>query len=256
MKYRYLIIAGLLWSCEAEKVTLEFDCATTPIVITNETTDAACNSSTGSIDASASGGTEPYTFSIGTESNGTGLFTSLPGGSYTLIVTDANGCSSTETIAVANADGVNFSEVAANDAGCGTSNGTISATVAGGAEPYSFELSGVGTSADGHYTGLAVGNYDLTVTDDNGCSSTQEIDILSGISLNDDVMPIIQANCATSSCHGGSQSPNMSTKENIINSSSRILARASAGTMPPSGKIPDADISKISCWVNDSTPNN
>ncbi len=69
-------------------------------------------------------------------------------------------------------------------------------------------------------------------------------------------MPIIQANCATSSCHGGSQSPNMSTKENIINSSSRILARASAGTMPPSGKIPDADISKISCWVNDSTPNN
>ncbi|HCX21078.1 MAG: hypothetical protein CMB80_20220 [Flammeovirgaceae bacterium] len=256
MKYRYLIIAGLIWGCEGEQVAIEFDCSTTTLSISSETTDAACNTSTGAIDASVSGGLEPYTFSIGSESNETGSFNSLAGGNYTLSVTDANGCTTSETIAVANADGVNFTEVTSNDAGCGSSNGTINATVSGGEEPYSFALNGSGSSSNGSFNGLDAGSYDVTVTDNNGCSTTQTVDILSGISLNDDILSIVNTNCATPSCHGGSQSPNLSGGENVIARGDRILARASAGTMPPSGKLPDATIEKIACWVNDGKPNN
>lgn len=250
------ICSILFSSCEGEKVELDFDCSTTILTVNPVITNAACNQASGSVEITVSGGLEPYTFVLGTESNNTGLFTGLEGGSYSLTITDDNACSTTQSITITNADGVNFEEIVVNESGCGASNGNITATVTGGAGPYAFQLSDNGTSTDGVFTGLPSGSYELTVTDDNECSTTQSVDILSGISLEDDILPIITQNCAISGCHAGSQSPNLSTLENIVDRGDRILARTSAGTMPPSGKLSDSDISKISCWVNDGKPNN
>src|SRR6185369_8474548 len=57
-------------------------------------TDALCNgTSTGSATISATGGTTPYT--------GTGLITGLAAGTYSYTVTDANGCTSSVSITIA-----------------------------------------------------------------------------------------------------------------------------------------------------------
>ncbi len=256
MKYRYLILGSLLWACDSEVVEVPFDCSTTSISIETEVTAATCNEENGSVIASVIGGASPYTFTLGSETNELGSFPSLAGGSYSLEVTDANKCSATATVTITNADGVNFTDVQTTDAACGSSDGTIAATASGGEEPYSFQLSSVGSSSDGNYSQLAPGSYDLTVTDENGCSSTQEVSILSGISLDDDIMPIISTNCAISGCHGGSRSPNLIDAADVIENASRILARTSAGTMPPSGKLSDNLINQIECWVNDGTPSN
>ncbi|MBR08386.1 MAG: hypothetical protein CMP48_12010 [Rickettsiales bacterium] len=254
MKYRYLIIASLIWGCDGEQVAIEFDCSVTTLTISSEITNAACNLSTGSIDATVSGGQEPYSFSIGTESNETGSFNSLAAGSYTLNVIDGNGCTTNEIITIANADGVNFTEVTSNDAGCGNSNGTITALASGGTEPYNFELNGSQTSANGSFSGLEIGSYEVTVTDSNGCSSTQSIEILSGISLENDIMPIISNNCI--GCHQ-STSPILETKNQVISNASRILDATSNGRMPQGqAKLDQTLIDKISCWVNDGAPNN
>lgn len=52
----------------------------------------------GSVQLTASGGTEPYTYTIGAESNNTGFFGSLATGTYTYTVTDANGCEVTGSV--------------------------------------------------------------------------------------------------------------------------------------------------------------
>lgn len=73
-------------------------------------------------------------------------------------------------------------------------------------------------------------------------------------SLTEDVIPIINANCAISGCHvTGFRSPDFSKKENIITAASSIKFRTQSRTMPPSssGKSLSLDeIETISCWVD------
>ncbi|WP_421875083.1 SprB repeat-containing protein [Marinoscillum sp.] len=251
-----LLIVFLLWGCESEKVEKVVDCSATNLQLEVSTTDASCNAADGSITLSVSGGQGPYTFEVGAQTNDNGEFNSLNGGSYTAKVTDANGCSTSQTVQVANADGVNIDAVTVTEAGCGTSQGSVSANAVGGTSPYTYMLSDHGTSADGVFDAIAAGTYELTITDDAGCSSSQSVEVLSGVSLASDIAPIIEQNCALSGCHANSQSPNLSSLENIRTNASRIQSRTSAGTMPPSGKLPDAEIDLITCWVNDGAPNN
>lgn len=44
---------------------------------------------------------------------------------------------------------------------------------------------------------------------------------------------IISTNCASSGCHGGTQSPNLSTLTGVKNNRTAALARINDGTMPP-----------------------
>ena len=61
----------------------------------------------------------------------------------------------------------------ANNASCGLSNGSIDANVVGGAEPYNYDWSnGQSTST---ISDLDYGNYQLTVTDTNNCSLSDNI---------------------------------------------------------------------------------
>lgn len=85
---------------------------------------------------------------------------------------------------------------------------------------------------------------------------TDPADPCEDITLSGSIMPIINANCNFSSCHGGGQQPSLSTNEGVIAKAKRILKRTSAGTMPPSGPLSTADIEKIKCWVDAGAPNN
>lgn len=78
----------------------------------------------------------------------------------------------------------------------------------------------------------------------------------STITLSGDITPIIESSCAVPGCHGANRSPLMTSPDLIIAVADRILARTQAGTMPPSGPLPAADIEKIECWVNAGAPNN
>ncbi len=71
-------------------------------------TDAGCGATNGSIEVSASGGTEPYSYTInGGTSQQEPTFSNLSPGSYEIEVTDASGCSSTQSGTVLT--GVSFS---------------------------------------------------------------------------------------------------------------------------------------------------
>lgn len=132
-------------------------------------TDALCaGSADGTIDASATGGTAPFTFDIGGGPQASGLFNGLGMGSYTITFTDANGCSATLDTVIAEPTplSINFS---AFDAVCnGACDGYGVVIPSGGTSPYTYNWSSGGTTANEN--NLCFGTYDLTVTDANGCT--------------------------------------------------------------------------------------
>ncbi len=83
----------------------------TVLSVTTSGTDATCGTCTdGSATATPAGGTTPYTYSWSPGSCTTANCTGLVPGSYTVTITDANGCTATATEVVNNTIGVNESE--------------------------------------------------------------------------------------------------------------------------------------------------
>lgn len=83
---------------------------------------------------------------------------------------------------------------------------------------------------------------------------------LGEIHFSEDVLPIIQNNCAIPTCHtSGSQSPDLSNYSSLTNNAQKIKIRINNGTMPPStsGKmLTQEEKRKINCWIEEGTPNN
>jgi len=145
---------------------------TQPTAISGTTvvTNIACNGgSTGAINLTPTGGSAPYTFNWGggiTTEDRTGLAV----GTYTVTITDANGCTGTVTATITQPTAISGTTVVTNIACNGGSTGAINLTPTGGSAPYTFNWGGGITTED--RTGLAVGTYTVTITDANGCTGT------------------------------------------------------------------------------------
>jgi hypothetical protein len=117
----------------------------------------------------AGGGTIPYSYSW---SNGatTQSITSLPAGTYTVTVTDANGCQKTSSCTVTSTEAFNPSASVVNVSCYGGSNGSITVNNANGVAPFQYSINGVSFQSDSTFNGLAEGTYTITVKDKNGCT--------------------------------------------------------------------------------------
>ncbi len=143
----------------------------------------ACNGTLGSLTVAPVGGTTPYTYSWNTVPVQTGITaTNLTAGvAYTVIVTDANGCTTQATGSVTQPSALTVN-VIPQDINCTGNNGSATATVSGGTPfpggSYTFVWSN-GSQLNQAF-GLSFGNHSVTVTDANGCSSTQQFTINPG----------------------------------------------------------------------------
>ncbi|TAL62066.1 MAG: T9SS type B sorting domain-containing protein [Bacteroidetes bacterium] len=135
----------------------------------------------GTASANPSGGTSPYTYQW---CNGqtTSTASGLSAGSCTVVVTDASGCSTANTVTITASGNIPALAAAATPASCGNNNGTASATVSGGTSPYTYSWnpSSQTTSA---ITGLSGGNYTCTLTDATGCTAVQTISVPSSTAI-------------------------------------------------------------------------
>ena len=134
-----------------------------------------CASSNGSITGiTSSGGLSPITYNWNGSNTSSEDTSGLAGGSYTLTVTDDNGCfSSMGPIVVSSIDGptIDTTSILIADEDCFTGNGSITGiTIIGGTNPYSYAWNGVVGNLDA--TDLTNNDYSLVVTDDNGCTDT------------------------------------------------------------------------------------
>ncbi|UYZ58194.1 LamG-like jellyroll fold domain-containing protein [Hymenobacter latericus] len=148
-------------------------------------TNVACfGGATGAISLTPSGGTAPYTYRWNdgiTTQNRTGL----PAGSYSVTITDANTRTATLNLNVAQpAAALAATASQTNVTTPGGANGTATATTTGGTAPFSYGWARTSAPAGSlgqttaTATGLAAGTYRATVTDANGCTTTQDYTIL------------------------------------------------------------------------------
>lgn len=126
--------------------------------------------SNGSIHVSVTGGTAPYTYTWNNTRSDSFLL-SMPSGSYQVTVTDSHFCTQIKSFYIAQTN-INTG-VSLNNPTCNLSNGRISLTTSGGAEPYTY-LWNNGSTAN-YIRGAKSGTYSVTVTDNNGCSKTNTI---------------------------------------------------------------------------------
>ncbi|MFN0015427.1 MAG: hypothetical protein ACKVU2_12845 [Saprospiraceae bacterium] len=125
--------------------------------------------STGQIALSAQGSVPPYVF----QQNGLPVASpvaNLPAGTYSFLLTDANGCSQTLTATVIQPPPIALPLVAMDAVCFGSSTGSVEAAAAGGAMPYSYLWSNGSTAKD--LPAVAAGDYMLTLSDANGCTAT------------------------------------------------------------------------------------
>ena len=99
----------------------------------------------------------------------------LVGGTYTVTVNDASGCSTTASITIAGKTAININEQVTDLACPNEAGGEIIANASGGTGNYTYNWS---TAATGdRINNIQAGTYSLTVTDSEGCQATKNIDI-------------------------------------------------------------------------------
>jgi gliding motility-associated-like protein len=146
------------------------------------------NSNNGTVQLTTTGGTNPYTQVWTGPSAFTSTITSisnLAAGSYSVLITDANGCMKTETITLAQPSVISQSLSTTSYVGgvnirCkGDSTGVVYNTINGGTPGFKYQWFGPAgfTATTEDIYDIVAGTYTVLLTDTNGCTNTSIINI-------------------------------------------------------------------------------
>lgn len=135
-----------------------------------------CGAGDGQAIAIVAGGVSPY-FYLWSDGQATSTATNLSTGTYTVIVTDTNGCSVTDDVFVPGTDMILSTTTTAVSCNAG-SDGTATVSVSGSfASPLTYQWNDQLFQSTPTATGLAAGTYIVTVTDANGCSERDTVNV-------------------------------------------------------------------------------
>lgn len=155
--------------------------------------------STGSATVAVTGGTSPYTYLWSNGAAATSI-TNLISGSYSVTVTDANGCTANNSVNISQpAAALSVAPSVSQQVSCyGGANGSISIAVSGGTTPYTYNWSNGAVTQN--ISGLNAGAYTVTVTDANGCTQQQSATVTQPSAALSGILSVTQ----NASCYGWS----------------------------------------------------
>ncbi|NSW45989.1 MAG: gliding motility-associated C-terminal domain-containing protein, partial [Bacteroidales bacterium] len=141
----------------------------------NASSQVSCNNAAdGYITITAQGGTGAYSYSLnGGTAQSSNTFTGLTAGTFTVVVSDANGCSfNVSNIIIANPSQLTATANVSSQVSCNNAaDGYITITAQGGTGAYSYSLNGGAAQSSNTFSGLTAGTYSVVVSDANGCSN-------------------------------------------------------------------------------------
>jgi gliding motility-associated-like protein len=199
-----------------------------------------CNgNANGSITTIPSGGTLSYTYTwtpAPAFPQTTATASGLNANTYIVTMTDANGCTATQTVTLINPVSLTISDVP-TPASCNTiSDGAIDVTVGGGTLPYAYQWSGGSAATTQDLVAILSGSYTITVTDSNFCSIADTIILAANSTV------IAVAGNDTAFCQAGALTLNASGSTNGVNyqwfqmpANTSVGNTAIVSVNPPSG---------------------
>ncbi|MFN8235240.1 MAG: PKD domain-containing protein [Bacteroidia bacterium] len=207
--------------------------SSTPVINSSPVTQVSCfGGNNGNIVVNAAGGNPPLQYSIdnGTTYQASNSFTTLTAGTYSVVVSDVDGCTSSVTLNVTQPAQINISNVLTTDATCGNSNGSLVVTASGGTGALQYSITGgVPYQASNTFNNLAAANYNVVVIDANGCTQTINAQV------NNSSAPVINATNATSLlCNGDN---NASITINASGGTGALQFSINNGTTFQSGNV-------------------
>ncbi|MBN4072230.1 gliding motility-associated C-terminal domain-containing protein, partial [Flavobacteriales bacterium AH-315-E23] len=151
-----------------------------PVIDSVQSTNVICNGEgNGSITIFASGGVSPLSYSInsGISFQSGNDFTGLPGANYVVVVEDATGCQVFGTTLTINEPAALTSTITGTDVTCnGDNDGSVSVATSGGTGNYTYLWAPAGETSSS-INNISGGSYTVTVTDANGCNTSEAISI-------------------------------------------------------------------------------
>lgn len=168
------------------------------IAITAATSSNNCfTSCTASASISLANATPPVMINWSNGQSGV-TATSLCNGSYTVMVTDSKGCTSSSVTTV-----ISPAQITATNAitspSCNLCNGTSIATGSGGIGPYTYSWTSGATTSTA--TNLCAGLYQVLVTDNVGCNQTINVPISNVPGITGEIFTVQNEQCE-GTCNG------------------------------------------------------
>jgi CSLREA domain-containing protein len=174
-----------------------------PIVVASVDADSVCYLGTAQLSALGSAGTSPYTYLWDDPNSSSGspvvLNNLTSTATYTVTISDANGCKDTSSVTVMVNQALFLSVAASADSVCYNGSTLLVASASGGAGGYGYEW-GDGTLGDSLFLSnlTATSQYSVTATDSWGCESDSTVNIMVNSSL-----AVIASAVDSTVCNGG-----------------------------------------------------
>jgi PKD repeat protein len=203
------IISGLTAGTYTVTITDAHSCSATAtsiitqptaLAVTSAITNPSCTT-TGKVALTVSGGTSAYTYLWNTiPVQTTATATNLIGGTYTVTVTDAHGCTFSNSYTVAPFTSNFTLSTSTVNASCGLSNGSATVTVVTGPGGYTYLWSAGGNTTAATDGSLGSGSYTVTVSGTGGCTATATASVSSAGG------PVVSSTTVASTCAGNNGS--------------------------------------------------
>jgi len=251
----YYVVVDATLPTELGTFTLTITEDVNSAFISNTTTSSvACNGGNdGQINALLNGGVSPYTFSwydinmsqIGSSNttlNNTDSILGLSAGSYIYQIADFNNCTISDTVIITEPNTIVLTTTATSTSCFGIADGTANASVtSGGTPPFSYSWNSIPIQNNPSAVFLPAGNYNVVVTDYNGCSDTTTVTITQPtavpVSINSVGSTVCQGSSINLSASGAntySWAPpiwlNTSLGQNVVSTPSASISYILTGT--------------------------
>lgn len=171
-----------------------------PITLTATATSPTCfGGNDGAVTINASdAATRNYQYSInGVTTQASPTFTDLVAGTYTAWVQDKDGCIASANFQVLATTEITATTSLVNPLCNGTSDGSIMVNATGGTGTYTYSIDGVNFQASSSFSGLAAGQYSITIKDSKDCTNT-----LSATLTQPDVLQLLEDTLLNPGCAG------------------------------------------------------
>lgn len=150
------------------------------LVLTVTAGTITTNGGSTTVTMSATGGTRPYSYKIGSGNYQTSeSFSNITAGTYTATVKDGKGCTTVQTFTITQpAAALQLNLISKTNITCkGRTDGTIKVSGLNGTSPYVYKKTGSSYSSNNNFTNLAPGTYTITVKDATNATASISVTI-------------------------------------------------------------------------------